>query len=226
MSKVKKALEDLKNFAAKELNFNTEEVESLVEDLTPDTNSEEASTEVVEVKLAEAQLEDGTMIQVEPELAVGAVAAIEDPEAGFMPIPAGSYNLADGRVMVVEEGGVIAEVTEVAEEEEAMDTESKEAPEMTGEEIKKIIESVTTVFKSQIEDLKKEMDDLQMAFTANNEKNVELNGKFITAVEALADEPSKEPTQKKKEKSPFLKTSKDQRMKNLEAFAKFNKTNK
>lgn len=123
--------------------------------------------EATEVKLAEMKLEDGTMIEAEDFQAGQAVFVVtEDKEK--MAMPEGSYSLEDGKVMVVDESGVIAEIVEPASEEEAP-AEEAEAPAAEAEEVeattegeaapKKVVESETIsreTFFAEIEKIKAE----------------------------------------------------------------------
>jgi len=85
MSKYKEILEEIKKLA-----FGEEvAVESTVEE------TKEETTEVTEEKFVAVTLSDGTLINVEPEVQVGATVLIEDPEAGMIPVPNGSYELED-----------------------------------------------------------------------------------------------------------------------------------
>ena len=108
--------------------------------------------EATEVKLAEMKLEDGTMIEAEEFQAGQAVFVItEDKEK--MAMPEGSYAMEDGKVMVVDESGVIAEVMEPKKEE--AESEEKEEAVTAGEteeieaandgeaQAKKVVESET-----------------------------------------------------------------------------------
>lgn len=89
-----------------------------------------------------------------------------------IPLPVGSYNLEDGRVLVVAEEGIIAEVKEKEEEAPEVEVEvevpAEEAPmeeEMSTEPtqtIKKTIESVVKeTFFAEMEALKKENEELK-----------------------------------------------------------------
>lgn len=147
-------------------------------------------TEVVEQKFVDVTLSDGTLLQVEPDLQAGAAVMIEDPEQGMVPVPSGSYELEDGRILVVVEGVVesVEEVAQAEEVEEEMETETKE-PTMTEKEVRKIIESVETHFKSEIETLRNEL-------VKKDAEAKEINEKFISALEELAKKPTEEPKKK------------------------------
>ena len=161
MSKYKEILEQIKKVA-----FSEEKVE-------------EVSTVVEENKFAAVSLADGTVLNVEPDVQPGAAVTIEDPEQGFVPVPDGSYQLEDGRVLVVV-GGAIENIEEVAAEEEVaeeeMENETKEAPVMNEKEIRKIIESVETHFASEIQTLRAELAEFKSQAKETNEL-------FVSAIE-------------------------------------------
>ena len=152
---------------------------------------EEKVTEVTEVAEESKQtfeavtLSDGTLLQIEPSVAVGSVVTIEDPELGFVPVPDGSYELEDKRIIVVA-GGVIESVEEVAEEvEEEMETESAQEPTMTEKEIRKVIESVETHFNSVVKSLQDEVANLKEVGQVRAEA-------FVSAIESIGEEPKEE----------------------------------
>ena len=131
----------------------------------------------VEVKLAQMMLEDGvTVIEAEafePEYSVGIV-----QEEGIVPLKEGSYNLEDGRVLVVEVEGIIARIEEAATEEQAPE---QEAPEMEMSEpespqAKKIVESIVKEsFFSEMEAMRNEITELKAQLAQKEEsKEVEL----------------------------------------------------
>ena len=88
--------------------------------LTPSQDAapevQEAAQEEVKVEMASMRLADGTLLEAEEFVAGENVFLVgEDDERVAAPV--GEHNLEDGRVMVVEEEGVIAEVREAAAEE-------------------------------------------------------------------------------------------------------------
>ena len=72
----------------------------------------------LEVKLEQAKLVDGATVEAEqfaPEFSIGIVT-----EDGIVPMPIGSYETEDGKIIVVEQEGIIASVEDKpAEEPEA-----------------------------------------------------------------------------------------------------------
>ncbi|NBN88601.1 MAG: hypothetical protein EBV32_05900 [Proteobacteria bacterium] len=126
----------------------------------------------MEVVLETMKLDDNiTVIEAESfEAGMEVVVVTEDEQK--IPLPVGSYNLEDGRVLVVAEEGIIAEVKEKEEEAPEVEVEvevpAEEAPmeeEMSNEPtqtIKKTIESVVKeTFFAEMEALKKENEELK-----------------------------------------------------------------
>ena len=123
----------------------------------------------MEVVLETMKLDDNiTVIEAESFEAGNEVVVVTEDEQKI-PLPVGSYNLEDGRVLVVAEEGIIAEVKE--KEEEAPEVEVEVPAEATKEEemsnepaqtIKKTIESVVKeTFFAEMEALKKENEELK-----------------------------------------------------------------
>jgi len=126
----------------------------------------------MEVVLETMKLDDNiTVIEAESFEAGNEVVVVTEDEQKI-PLPVGSYNLEDGRVLVVAEEGIIAEVKEKEEEAPEVEVEvevpAEEAPmeeEMSTEPtqtIKKTIESVVKeTFFAEMEALKKENQELK-----------------------------------------------------------------
>jgi hypothetical protein len=87
------------------------------------TPSQDAAPEVqevqedVKVEMASMRLADGTLLEAE-EFVAGENVFLVGEDEERVAAPVGEHNLEDGRVMVIEEEGVIAEVREAAAEEE------------------------------------------------------------------------------------------------------------
>ena len=120
------------------------------------------------VKLAEQmKLDNGTIIEVD-SLEVGAAVAIVN-EDERIPLPAGEYKLEDGKILIVSEDGVLAEIKEEEAEEPEMEQVEEEAPMMSEEpvkEAKKVVEStVKETYFEEIEKLKAENEELKAKLT-------------------------------------------------------------
>ena len=118
----------------------------------------------MEVKLAQMKLKDGvTVIEAE---------AFETDQAIFIvngedkiPLPVGEYELEDGMLLIVTVEGIIAEIKEVAVEEEAPEVEIEvEAQAEAVATPKRIVESVSKeMFFAEIEKLRTEIAELKLA---------------------------------------------------------------
>jgi hypothetical protein len=125
----------------------------------------------LEVKLETMRLTDGVSMLEAEVFEAGQPVFILTEDEQRIALPVGDYELEDGRILVVIEEGMIADIREAAEAEVEVEVEAPEA-EMPAEEemaqepaaptAKKIIESVTKEsFFSEIEALKKENEELK-----------------------------------------------------------------
>lgn len=125
----------------------------------------ELSQEVVETKLAQMMLENGTVLEAEefaPEFEVFIVT-----EEDKIALPVGEYALEDGRILVVETEGLIKEIKEVSGEEVEEEVIEEEmaaedyATKSELAELKSMIEEIKAMLKpkeemSEVEELVKE----------------------------------------------------------------------
>jgi len=122
----------------------------------------------MEVKLAQMQLDNGTVLEADAFEAGNNVMIVTAD--GNVALPIGEYTLEDGRILVCEQEGVIMDIND-AQTEEAMPESNHPAaeaaePQMAMEEqtpsAKKIIETISKEsFFSEIEALKKENLELK-----------------------------------------------------------------
>lgn len=113
----------------------------------------ELSEENQEVKLAQATLENGTIIEAEPEFAENnEVFIVTEDER--VPLPVGSYKLLeDGQELIIEEEGIIKSIGEATEEapaEEEVEAADEELAYATKEDLAEV--------KSMIDEIKAMMD--------------------------------------------------------------------
>jgi hypothetical protein len=132
----------------------------------------------MEVKLEQMKLADGVTVleadAFEPEMEI--VIVTEDDQK--IPVPVGEYEMEDGRILVVENEGIISEMKEMeteveapeVEEEVEVETEKKEEMETAKAAPKKTIESVVKeTFFAEIEALKTENEMLKAELAKINE---------------------------------------------------------
>jgi len=154
-----------------------------------------------EVKLEQAKLDNGTVIEADSfESGVEVFIVTEDEKVA---LPIGSYNLEDGKILVVAEDGVIAEIKDAEAEEEVEETEAEEVEVEAAEEeemgyatkeelaeVKDMIEEIKAMLEPK-EDLSEDLGNLLTEELAKHER-VELN-EVPVEVQAELNEPSAEP---------------------------------
>ena len=155
--------------------------------LTPSQDAapelQEAVQEEVKVEMASMRLADGTLLEAEEFVAGENVFLVgEDDERVAAPV--GEHNLEDGRVLVIEEEGVIAEVREA---------DAEEAPEAEVE-VEQAEEEMAYVTKEEfgaaIDELKGMIAAMMPQEEMATEEPVEMNAEEATeeVVEMSADE--------------------------------------
>jgi len=118
-------------------------------------------TEEPRTEMAEAALDNGTVVYTDAEaFAEGVEAYIINDEGEKIPLPPGDYELQDGRTLVIGEGGVVssigepeAEVEEVeASEEVEVEVEAEEEPGyVTKAEVEEMIKAALESIKDKEE---------------------------------------------------------------------------
>ena len=135
------------------------------------------------VELATAKLENGTVLEAEAFEAGNEVFIVTDDEKVALPV--GDYILEDGKSLIIEEEGIIAEIKDLEEEAPAEEeVEAEELGYVTKEELAQAISEI----KAMIEDLKKEeMSEEVVEETTENE--VELSEDLKEELSQPAAEP-------------------------------------
>ena len=127
----------------------------------------------IEVKLEETKLENGTIVSAESFEKGKEIFIVTDDEKVAMPV--GEYLLEDGRLVVVEEEGVIGDVREVSDEVPAKETEEgEEITEDLAEEEEKKEEEMADV--ADWEGMEKRIQNLEDAIAdlkANKESKMQ-----------------------------------------------------
>ena len=157
-----------------------------------------------EVKLEQAKLDNGTVIEADAFESGKEVFIVTEDEKVALPI--GEYALEDGKILVVSEEGIIAEIKDAEAEEEVEETEAEEVEVEAKEEeeekmgyatkeelaeVKDMIEEIKAMLEPK-EDLSSEdLGNLLTEELAKHEK-VELN-EIPVEVQAELNEPSAEP---------------------------------
>jgi hypothetical protein len=96
----------------------------------------------MEVKLEQMKLIDGNTVIEADSFEPGASVMIVVPEGEPVPLEVGKYELEDGRLLVIEEVGIIASIEEMPKEEteEEMPVEADVTPEVEVKQPKKVVQ--------------------------------------------------------------------------------------
>ena len=116
----------------------------------------ELSTEE-KIELAQAKLENGTVLEAESFESGQEVFILTDDEKVALPI--GEYEMEDGKILVIAEDGIISEIKEGGEEEveEELKKEDKYATKQELAEIKSMVEEIKELMKEgKKEEMQKE----------------------------------------------------------------------
>lgn len=144
-------LKEIKSLLGVELSAEVEEVKA---EVAEELSTEEV-TEETKVELAQETLENGTVLEAE-EFAAGQEVFIITEEDKIA-LPVGEYEMADGRILVIEDEGIIADIkteeaeVEVEAAEEEMGYVKKEEFAAAVEEIKAMIDELKAGMKEKEE---------------------------------------------------------------------------
>ncbi len=155
--------------------------------LTPEDNAPEVQEEV-KVEMATMKLANGIVLEAE-SFEAGENVFLIGEEDEKVAAPVGEHELEDGRILVVEEEGVIAEIREASAEEEVVEEESEVAEEMAEEE------EMAYVTKEEFEAAVSEIKEMIAGMMPKEEQSaeeVEMTSEEVTEevveVEMSADE--------------------------------------
>jgi len=112
--------------------------------------------EVQEVALAQMKLENGTVLEAEAFEADNEVFIVTEDEKVALPV--GEYTLEDGRILKVEQEGVIAEIRMEDSEEEEAEESVEESEDLKEEEIYATKEELSEI-RSMVEEIREMMKD-------------------------------------------------------------------
>ena len=125
----------------------------------------------MEVKLEQMKLIDGNTVIEADSFEVGASVMIVVPEGEPVPLEVGKYELEDGRLLVVEEVGIIAAIEEMPaeSEEEEMPVEADVTPEVEVKQPKKVV----SITEQHFAEMKAKIDELETKLAAMTPEVIE-----------------------------------------------------
>ena len=128
----------------------------------------------IEVKLEEQKLENGTVVSADAFEKGKEIFIVTDDEKIAMPV--GEYILEDGRLVVVEEEGLIADVREVSDEVPAKEEEETEDLE---EEVK---EEMSYATKEELAEVKTMVEEIRAMLEPKEEMSEEVKEEIVEEV--------------------------------------------
>ena len=152
----------------------------------------ELNEETQEVKLAQATLENGTVIESEDFAAGSEVFIVTEDEKVALPV--GEYTLEDGEILKVEEEGIIASIGAAEEPAEAPAEEEVEAAEeemgyATKEElaeVKKMIEEIKAMLEPKEEMSSEEVEETKEELSEETTEEVKEEVELSAVEEPIA----------------------------------------
>jgi hypothetical protein len=148
----------------------------------------------MEAKLAQAKLENGTVI--ESDMTEGSeIFIVTEEERIAMPI--GEYQLEDGQVLIVEEEGIIASIgakEEAPEEEVEAEVAEDLSEEVTEENLEEEKEEMGYATKEELAEVKSMIEDIKAMIEKKEEMSEEVSEEKeeLSAVEKVTHNPEVE----------------------------------
>ena len=139
------------------------------------------------VELAQAKLENGTVLEAESFESGKEVFILTDDEKVALPI--GEYEMEDGKILVIAEDGIISEIKEGGEEEVVEEEVVEQVEEELNEEDKYATKQELQEIKSMVEEIKELMKEGKKE---EMQKEEELMSHKLTELACQEDEALKE----------------------------------
>ena len=150
----------------------------------------------IEVKLEEQKLENGTVVSAEAFEKGKEIFIVTDDEKVAMPV--GEYILEDGRLLVVEAEGLIADVRDVSDEVPAKEEEETEdLEEEVKEEMSYATKEELAEVKTMVEEIKAMLEPKEEMSEEVKEEIVEEVKEELSAVKPIKHNPEASTPQKK-----------------------------
>jgi len=146
----------------------------------------------IEVKLEEQKLENGTVVSAEAFEKDNEIFIVTDDEKVAMPV--GEYLLGDGRLVVVEAEGLIADVREVSDEVPAKEEETEDLEEEVKEEMSYATKEELAEVKTMVEEIKAMLEPKEEMSEEVKEEEVK---EELSAVKPIKHNPEASTPQKK-----------------------------
>lgn len=149
-----------------------------------------------EIKLGSFKTSDGVEVMFDGELLeVGGAVWVQSEDGSRVALPVGEVQLEDGRVVVIAEEGVVAEIKEATQPDAPAEmSEPVSAPQATAKEVTDAIKSVLIKYS---EDLDVKFNDINTKLSEVLKENETLKGQIVE----LSEQPASKPIKSKPEQS-------------------------
>jgi hypothetical protein len=141
-----------------------------------------------EIKLESMKLDNGTVIEAEAFEANQEVFIVTEDER--IALPVGEYTLEDGRILVVAEEGVIAEMRDGGEEPQAEEPAQEEATEEVEANEEEMSYATKEELSAAVEEMKAMIEEIKAMMSPKEEEMAE---EVKEEVDLSADEPAAKP---------------------------------
>ena len=158
-----------------------------------------------EIKLESMKLDNGTVIEAEAFEANQEVFIVTEEDEKIA-LPIGEYTLEDGRILVVAEEGVIAEMRDGGEEEAPAEEPAQEEEVEQAEETEEMSYATKEELSAAVEEMKAMIEEIKAMMSPKEEEMAE----EVAEVDLSADEPAAKP----------IKHSPDTKTADLQKFSK------
>lgn len=161
-------------------------------------------SEEKEIKLAQAELENGTIIESESFEPGNEIFIVTEDER--VPLPIGDYKLIDGETLIIKEEGIISSIgaveEEPTEEVEAEEVKAEEEKEEMGyatkeelEEVKKVVEEIKSMLEPKEEEMSEDVES-SVKSEETTTKTVYAQKEDLSEVEKVNHNPENETDKK------------------------------
>jgi hypothetical protein len=142
--------------------------------------------EAVAITMATMLLKDGVTVLEAESFEAGQPVMIVAENGDKVPAPIGEHELEDGRILVITEEGIIAEIKEMEAETE-VEVEVEESVEMSNEDlVKQIVTSMSVEVAKQIEAIRTELS-AQIAEVKTTQVDVKASTKAKPEVQEVSN---------------------------------------
>lgn len=171
-----------------EYSMNLESIVNAIKDgfASVKLSNETEQVEAVEITMATMMLKDGVTVLEAESFEAGQPVMIVADNGDKVPAPIGDHELEDGRILVITEEGIIAEIKEMEAETE-VEVEVEQGVEMSNEDlVKQIVTSMSVEVAKQIEAIRTELS-AQIAEVKTTQVDVKASTKAKPEVKEVSN---------------------------------------